>query len=188
MTRVRWAVAVVACAAMLAGCGPSEKEVSKVSQTHESQVKATADLIVATVIAQNPDVKTRVDHFPGLQDGWSDCSDGLRPTDEVPKKIQWSSDRVVYLENPRETASLIDPVIKVFLDEGWAAGLESNDPDGNRLVTAAKDGGHITLSGNKAAVPGRVSSFGISVSSACSSPPASILDWKPDTATPTPGS
>ena len=187
MRRARLAVAVLACAAMLVGCGPSEKEISKVSQTHESQVKATADLIVTTVIAQNPDVKTQVDYVPERDEGWSDCYDGSRPTDEMPETVQWSSDRVVYMKELKETDSLVDPLIKAFLDDGWAHPHTSR----NKFiygVTISKGDYTMTVGGNSDADPTYLSQIGIKVNSACSSPPASILDWKPGKADPTPGS
>jgi hypothetical protein len=183
----------MAALAVVTGCAltPQESSMDQTKITATSDATRTtaftaADQAVDLARTLNPDLQLKLDDYSRLDDHWYDCSDDPRADTDAPKVIQWIADRTLYVEPHRETATLVDPIVKALVADGWTLG-HTTDGDDAKTVALTRDGFTLTVGGQAQGLPDSVSPVGVGVSSPCITAPAGILDWKP-AASPTPTS
>lgn len=176
----------------LVGCTSDQQEpsmdqtaVATNSETTRTTAFTTADHTADLIRTLNPDLQLELDFDPRRDQRWYNCSEDTTAGDEVPPKfIQWIAERNFYLEPHRETASLVEPIARRLVADGWTA---RPTPGGGEAssITLDKDGFVVTVGGETEASADRVSTIGLDVASPCIPAPDNILDWKA-TASPTP--
>ncbi|WP_448061461.1 hypothetical protein [Cellulomonas hominis] len=180
-TRPRALLAGLGLAALvLAGCGPSQEEIITSSDNVHAQTFTLAEQATQTARDLNPDLTLNLSYDARRDDRWYDCSDTPRADTQPPKVIMWIDDRWLYVDPPRETASLIDPIVAAFVADGWTAGNDSlsSTSHGGRVVYLRKGGYTLSLGGETELIEGYTHSLTIHVFSPCVTAPDNLLDWK----------
>jgi hypothetical protein len=171
-----------------------QTKIAATSDATRTTAFTAVDQAVNLARTLNPDLKLDLQFDARRDNVWYDCSDDPRADTDPPKVIQWLAYRTLYLDPHRETATLVDPIAKALVTDGWTLG-HTTDGDDAKTVAATRDGFTLTVGGETQGLPDRVSTVSIRVSSPCVTAPAGILDWKPaaspaptstPTSTPTP--
>jgi len=164
-----------------------QTKITATSDATRTTAVTAADQAVNLIRTLNPDLQLKVNEIDLQFDNvWNDCSDDPRADTDPPKVIQWLAYRRLYVEPHRETVTLVDPIVKALVADGWTLG-HATEGDDAKTVTVTRDGFTLTVGGQTQGLPANASPVGIDVSSPCITAPAGILDWKP-AASPTPTS
>ena len=164
-----------------------QTKITATSDITRTTAFTAADHAVNLARTLNPDLQFKVNEIDLHFDShWYDCSDDPRADTDPPKVIQWIADRTLYVEPRRETATLLEPISRQMIADGWTPRPTSTGGE-SASIDLTKDGFTLSMGGDTGSSTDHVSTIRIGVYSPCITAPAGILDWKP-AASPTPTS
>lgn len=144
MNQVRAFASAALAVLLLAACdgGPSDAELQAASEEAEALVIEVSNDLVDALREGNPDLMFDVQgRVGGPALSW-DCSDG--PASDA-DAIQWAVDRQVEVDPRQPVDELLDPLIDILVDDGWAL-VQDEMKDVVRSVDLTRDGFHVDMS------------------------------------------
>lgn len=153
-------------------------------------VQANADLAYAITVGSsqesmrmlaelNPEVPfVEPSRDVRFDDTWGPCGSGYYNGVKEPVGVYWVSERVLWVEPKRETATLVPGLVAALEAQGWTQGTGEVGPY-SRTVGMSRAGFHLHVSGVVAASAEADHSYlSVETISPCVDAPAGQVDWE----------